>query len=238
MNWQTNGFDDWETLSRGAAEEMAKLAAAVSARGRFDWVLSGGHTPRRMYEILSTDYREKIDWNRTHLFWSDERYVPPDDPLSNFRMAQQALIVPLAIPEANVHPMPTYFEDPGDAARAYEKVLRAHWGAEDPAFDLCMLGIGLEGHTASLFPGSPALEEKQRWVVPVRVAATPPLRLTFTFPALDASREVFFLVSGAEKREIVRKLLALPPGEASCYPAAQVRPRGRTVLFLDRPAQP
>lgn len=238
MNWQTSVWEDREALSRGVAAEVENAAAAaIAARGRFDLTLAGGRTPRRLYEILSSEFREKIDWGRTHLFWGDERYVAQDDVLSNYRMIHQALIVPLGIPERNVHPMPTYLADPDEAADVYEQALRSHFGADGPQFDLVLLGIGSEGHTASLFPASPALEEKQRWVLPVQVAAKPPLRLTLTLGAINAARDVFFLVSGEDKREIVQKLLNLPPEETSAYPAARIHPQNRVVLFLDRAAR-
>jgi 6-phosphogluconolactonase len=238
MNWETSVWEDREALSRAAAAELAQVAAsAIEARGRFDLALAGGSTPRRLYEILASEYRDRIDWSRTHLFWGDERFVPESDPLSNFRMARKALIDPLGIAAANVHPMPTSFADPDDAARAYEKTLRSHFGGGPPQFDLVLLGMGPEGHTASLFPGSNALEETERWVMPVRVAAEPPLRLTLTLAVLNAAREVFFLVSGPDKGAIVRKLLSLSPEETGPYPAARVRPQGRVVLFLDRAAQ-
>jgi 6-phosphogluconolactonase len=237
MSRQTSVWEDREALSRAAAAELAQVAAkAIDARGRFDLALAGGSTPRRLYEILAADYRDRIDWDRTHLFWGDERYVPDSDPLSNCRMARKALIHPLGVTPANVHPMPTSFADPEQAARAYEQTLRAHFGDEMPRFDLVLLGLGPEGHTASLFPGSSALEEEKRWVMPVRVAAEPPLRLTLTLAVLNAAREVFFLVSGPDKCAIVRKILSLSPEETSPFPAARVRPHGRAIWFLDRAA--
>lgn len=239
MNWETSVWEDREALSRTVAAETAEVAAkAIAGHGRFDLALAGGRTPRRLYEILSTEYRERIDWNRTHLFWGDERYVGQDDALSNYRMARQSLLIPLGIPEGNVHPMPTYFAEPDEAARAYEQTLRSHFGAEGPQFDLVLLGIGPEGHTASLFPDSPALEEEERWVLAVHVPAKPALRLTLTLGALNAAQDVFFLVSGADKRPIVQKLLGLGGEESPSCPAARVRPRGRAVLFLDRAAHP
>jgi len=238
MSRQTSVWEDREALSRAAAAELAQVAAnAIQARGRFDLALAGGSTPRRLYEILAADYRDQIDWDRTHLFWGDERYVPDSDPLSNCRMARKALIHPLGIAPANVHPMPTSFADPEQAARAYEQTLRAHFGDQMPRFDLVLLGLGPEGHTASLFPGSSALEEEKRWVMPVRVAAEPPLRLTLTLAVLNAAREVFFLVSGPDKCAIVRKILSLSPEETSPFPAARVRSHGRVIWFLDRAAQ-
>jgi 6-phosphogluconolactonase len=237
MNWLTSVWEDREALSRAAAAELADVAVkAIDARGRFDLALAGGHTPRRLYEILASEYRKRINWRLTHLFWGDERYVSDSDPLSNCRMARKALIGPLGIAPENVHPMPTFFADPEQAALAYEQTLRVHFGGE-PQFDLVLLGMGPEGHTASLFPGSAALDEKTRWVVPVRVAAEPPLRLTLTLPVLNAAREVFFLVSGPDKGAIVRKILSLAPEEIAPYPAARVNPQGRVILFLDRAAQ-
>ncbi len=224
-------------MSRAAAEEVAKrAAAAIESHGRFDLVLAGGHTPRRLYEILAADYRQRVDWSKTHLFWGDERYVAQNDPSSNYRMARETLVDPLRLRPGNVHAMPTSSADPDAAARAYEETLRGHFGADGPGFDLVLLGIGPEGHTASLFPSSAALEEKTRWVVSVRAPAVPPLRLTLTLVALNAARDVFFLVSGGDKRAIVRKLRGLKPGEAGGYPAARIAPRGEAVLFLDRAA--
>ncbi|MDE3136777.1 MAG: 6-phosphogluconolactonase [Acidobacteriota bacterium] len=234
----TSVWEDREALSRAAAAELADAAAkAIEARGRFDLALAGGSTPRRLYEILASEYYRRIGWARTHLFWSDERYVPESDPLSNSRMARKALLDPLGITPENVHAMPTFFPDPEQAALAYEQTLRTHFGGGIPRFDLILLGMGPEGHTASLFPGSAALEEKMRWVLPVRVAAEPPLRLTLTLPVLNAAREVFFLVSGPDKAAIVRKILSLSPDEVAPYPAARVNPEGRVILFLDRAAQ-
>jgi 6-phosphogluconolactonase len=237
MNAQTSVWADAEALSRAAAEEVAKRAAvAVENHGRFDLVLAGGHTPRRLYEILAADYRQRVDWSKTHLFWGDERYVAPNDPSSNFRMARESLIEPLGLSPENAHAMPTALADPDAAARAYEETLRAHFGAQSPAFDLILLGIGPEGHTASLFPGSSALDEKKRWVLSVRAPAVPPVRLTLTLVALNAALDVFFLVAGPDKRSIVGKLRGLKPGETNDFPAARIAPRGETVLFLDRAA--
>lgn len=237
MKWETSVWEDREALSCAAAAELAQVAErAIEQRGRFDLALAGGNTPRRLYEILASEYRDRIDWGRTHLFWGDERYVPYSDPMSNWGMARKALVGPLGIAPANVHPMPTSFADPDEAARAYERTLREHFGGEMPRFDLVLLGMGPEGHTASLFPGSAALEEAERWVMPVRVAAEPPLRLTLTLAVLNAAQEVFFLVAGPDKCAIVRKLLSLVPGERAPYPAARVRPLGRVILFVDRAA--
>jgi 6-phosphogluconolactonase len=239
MNWQTIVSKDLEEMSWTAARELAQIAgAAVEGKGRFDLALSGGHTPRGLYEILASDFRQRIDWKRTHLFWSDERYVAWENPQSNYRMAREALIGPLDLPPENDHPMPTAFTDPEAAARSYEQTLREHFGAEGPQFDLLLLGVGPEGHTASLFPHSPALAETKRWVVAVRAPADPPLRLTLTLPAINTGKEVHFLVSGEDKREIVSKLLSLGEYGSPEFPASLVRPQGRVVLLLDRAAEP
>ena len=231
-------FPGWAALSRAVSEEAVRLAtAAVARKQRFDLVLSGGQTPRRVYELWASEYRDRFPWAQVHLFWGDERYVSHDDHKSNYRMVREALLDPLGLPAANVHPMPTNLPRPEDAARAYEATLRAHFAPDGPDFDLVLLGVGPEGHTASLFPGSPALEERQHWVVAVRVPAEPPVRLTLTVPALNRARHVFFLVSGADKREIVETLLGKPASGSKDYPAALIRPAGKLVWFLDQAAR-
>ena len=239
MNWQTCVGENREELSQAASKQLAQIAqAALESRGRFDLALAGGHTPKRLYEILASEYRDRIDWKRTHLFWGDERYVSADDPLSNYRMAREALVGPLGLTPENVHPMPTSFVEPDDAARAYEKLLREHFGPEGPQFDLVLLGIGPEGHTASLFPNSPSLNEKQRLVLAVRVAAQPPLRLTLTLPVINAAGRVFFLASGADKKPILSKIFSLGPGGSPEFPASLIHARDGVTLFLDRAATP
>ena len=239
MSWQASVGENIEELSRAAATQLAQIAqTALESRGRFDLALSGGHTPKRLYEILASEYRERIDWKRVHLFWGDERYVRADDPLSNYLMAREALIEPLGLPPENVHPMPTSFPEPDDAAGAYEKLLRQHFGAKGSRFDLVLLGIGPEGHTASLFPNSTALNEKRRLVLAVHVAAQPPLRLTLTLPAINAAGQVFFLASGADKKAILGKILSLGPEGSAEYPASLIQAQDGVTLFLDRPAQP
>ncbi len=197
--------------------------------------LSGGHTPESMYRLWHTEFRAAFPWEKIEWFWGDERYVPQDDPQSNFRMTYLSLLAAAPIPPARIHPMPTGFPEPRDAASAYEQTLRSLLPHSGPAFDVLFLGLGGEGHTASLFPGSPALAEEERWVVSTRVPAEPPLRLTLTLPLLNRSRNVFFLVEGAPKRTILQAMQA-DVGAAARYPAAMVRPVGRTVWFLDSAA--
>jgi 6-phosphogluconolactonase len=239
MKMESRVFPDIDALSRGALEELLRVMQdAVKQRGRFAIALAGGHTPAKLYTLWAhaESYGVPTPWDRVHLWWGDERYVPQDDPLSNYRMTRETLIGNVAIPAGNVHPVPTTLPTPEKSAEAYDAELRGFFKSEAPAFDLQLLGLGVEGHTASLFPGSPALEEKQRWVLPVEAPAKPPRRLTLTPVVLNAARNTFFLVAGADKREILAALRAEPDTKASQYPAARIRPAGRTLWFLDQAA--
>ena len=240
MILDTRVFPDIDALSRAALEELLRdLRDAVALRGRGAIALSGGHTPAKMYALWAATekYRSEPDWNRLHFFWGDERYVPQDDPLSNYRMTREALLSHVPIPAANVHAAPTGLPTPQQAAEAYDGELRKFFGSAAPKFDVTLLGLGPEGHTASLFPGSPALEEKQSWVTAVQVAAVPPNRLTFTLPVLNSSRNTYFLVAGKDKREILAALRAEPDSRPSQYPAGRIRPAdGRVLWFLDQAA--
>jgi 6-phosphogluconolactonase len=240
MKLDTRILPDIDALSRAALEELlSDLKNAIKQRGRGAIALSGGHTPEKMYSLWAATekYRSETDWNRVHLFWGDERYVPQDDPLSNYRMTRLSLLEHVPIPAANVHAVPTNLATPELAAEAYDQELRKFFGSSAPAFDVTLLGLGPEGHTASLFPDSPALEEKTRWVVPVHAAATPPNRLTFTLPVLNSSRNTYFLVAGEGKRPILAALHAEPDSRPSAYPAGRIRPAdGRVLWFLDQAA--
>jgi 6-phosphogluconolactonase len=219
-------------------ETFPIIQEAVTKRGRFAIALSGGHTPGKMYSLWAQteQYRNKTPWDRVHLFWSDERCVPADDPRSNYRMARETLISQVPIPAENVHPMPTNLSSPEECARAYETELLKFFGSEPPAFDVQLLGIGDEGHTASLFPGSPALGEKVRWVAAVRVAAEPPQRITLTPVVLNQGRNTFFLVAGEGKRAILSAIRDEPASQPSQYPAARIHPAREPVWFLDQAA--
>ena len=236
MKMEEKVFPDLDALSRAALEELLRISRdAIAARGRFSVALSGGHTPEKLHTLWANAERFGLHtpWDRVHLFWGDDRYVPHDDPLSNYRMARETLIDHVPIPAANVHPMLADYPEPQRAAESYESELRKFFGAEPPAFDLQLMGLGPEGHTASLFPGSQALEEKKRWVLAVEAPATPPRRLTLTPPVLNSGRNTFFLVSGHDKREIMAALRAEKNPETSQYPAARLRPAGRVLWFLD-----
>lgn len=210
-------FPDLEQLSRAAAERIVAMGrGAIAAHGRFDWLLAGGRTPTRTYEILARDFRQGPEfWSRTHFFWGDERYVAPDHPESNYRLAKETLLDWLDVVPENVHRVPTELEDSAQAAAQYEGIL-----PERP--DLVLLGLGEDGHTASLFPGSPAIEETVRRVVPVVGPKPPPQRITITPPVLRAARHVLVLAVGADKAEAMRRTLA-PQGDALQTPARLVR---------------
>jgi len=211
---------------------------AVARRGRCSLLLSGGSTPRASYELLATRYRKLVPWLDVHLFWGDERFVPASDPRSNYRMAREAFVEWVPVPPANVHPIPTGLPSADAAALGYEDTLRAHFPGDGPAFDLVLLGLGEDAHTASVFPGSPALAEPKRWVMAVTAPVEPTLRVTLTMRALTAAAELFVLVSGAEKAEALRRALdpASPPAQ---YPAAALQAAvGRVVWWADRAAAP
>jgi 6-phosphogluconolactonase len=228
-------FENAEVLAQTVAEWLCGLAEAGG--GRFSVCLSGGSTPRRMYERLATQaIASRFPWPRVHWFWGDERFVPHDDPASNYRMAREALLSRVPVPGGNIHPIPTEGVSPEQAAEMYEATLQRYHGSnilapDRPLFDVTLLGIGDNGHTASLFPGQPALRETQRWAVATIGGKSEP-RITLTYPALDSSREVAFLATGAEKRDMVARARA---GDRE-IPAGMVRPAGRLHWFLDRAA--
>jgi len=227
-------------LARAAAALFAARAAgAVSARGRFTAALSGGRTPEALYTLLATaPFATKIPWDRVHLFWGDERCVPPDNRESNYRLARERLLDHVPVPPANVHRIRGEM-DPVEAAVLYEGLLHAFFGQRGelcPAFDVVLLGLGEDGHTASLFPGSPAIRESLRRVSAQYVDAQKGWRITLTPPAINAARVVAFLVSGKGKADAVRDVLEGPfrPGT---LPAQAIRPsRGELRWMLDRAA--
>jgi 6-phosphogluconolactonase len=227
-----------EELFRVVAEDSLALAQqAVAERGRFSISLAGGSTPAALYALWASDYRERMPWDRTFIVFGDERYVPADDPSSNYHMARETLLDHVAIPPGQIFPMRTDYSKPEDAARGYEQTLRGFFESQAPVLDLLLLGLGQEGHTASLFPDSPALQEKERWVAAPVVPAKPSQRLTLTLPILNQVRAAFFLVAGAAKREIVQAIRNEPDQETSQYPAARIRPAaGRVVWYLDQAA--
>jgi len=236
MKMDERVYSTLDGLSRAALDELLHiLKDSIEQRDRFAIALSGGHTPAKLYSLWAeVDNKvHKTPWEKVHLFWGDERYVPKDDPLSNYRMTRETLISHVPIPEANVHSLRTDLPTPQEAAQHYEAELRKFFGSEPPAFDLQLLGLGGEGHTASLFPDSPALEEKRRWVVAVETPVNPSRRITFTPRVLNCGRNTFFLVAGADKREIVAALRSEREPAQSKYPAARINPAGPVLWFLD-----
>jgi len=226
---------DPEALSRRVADWLLEMATTKD--GAFAIALSGGSTPRRLYQLLAeSPYCDKFPWSRTHWFWGDERFVSHDDALSNYRMVREALLSRAPIPTMNIHPIPTEGTTPDDAACAYERELKFFYGAErlDPArplFDVTLLGLGPEGHTASLFPDTAVLAERDRWVAAV-VGVKAEARITLTYPALESSRNAAFLVAGEAKRATLDRLRR---GDDS-LPAARVHPTGTLWIFGDAAA--
>jgi 6-phosphogluconolactonase len=226
---------DPDALAHRVADWL--LTTANAKRGSFAVALSGGSTPRLLYQLLAEPpYRAAFPWLRSHWFWGDERLVPHEDPESNYRMAREALLSQAPIPETNIHPIPTEGMSPEPAASVYERELKSFYGAEhlDPArplFDVTLLGLGPDGHTASLFPDTAVLAERDRWVAAV-LDAKSKARVTLTYPVLESSRHVAFLVAGAEKRAIFSRLRRGDHG----LPAARLQPAAEVTWFLDRAA--
>jgi 6-phosphogluconolactonase len=227
-------FADPRALARHVAEWMT--AAALAAKDSFRVSLSGGSTPKTLYELLaSAEFSRRFPWQRVSWYWGDERFVPHDHPESNYRMTREAMLAKVPIPAGNIHPVP---DDgiPDDAARRYERTLQQAYGSATfdpsrPLFDITLLGLGADGHTASLLPEEPVLEERKRWVVAVS-HGRPEIRVTMTYPAIESSRNVAFLVTGREKVAILRAIRA----GGSQVPAARVRPVGELFWFVDKAA--
>ena len=227
---------DPAALAIAAAERL--LARIDANRGRAAICLTGGSSPQQLYRLLATDpYRGRIPWDRVHWFIGDERFVTPNDPLNNMAMAREIFLDRCA-PAANVHPIPTETADPDVSANRYASELRSFYGADEldsarPLFDVVLMGVGPDGHTASLFPDDPAVEETRRWVVGVPKAHVEPFvpRVTLTLPALGSCREMLFEVAGSQKRAILTRLFT-----DENLPANRARSTGETVLLADQAA--
>ena len=228
----------------------AALLARTAARRLIDRIrhgnraavcLTGGSSPLGLYRLLAEDpLRSEVPWTRVHWFMGDDRFVPESDPLSNMGAARRAFLDRISVPPQNIHPIPTMATDPGDAAHRYQNELKRFYGADRldssrPLFDVVLMGLGPDGHTASLFANSPALEEKQRWVVGIAKAGMEPFvpRVTLTFPALASTREMLFLVDSADKRQIVARVFA---GED--LPAHRAYAQGDLIWLVVRAAAP
>ncbi len=233
---------DREALSRAAADEwMARARASVRGKGLFTVVLSGGSTPKELYGLLASDpsYRTGLPWDRIHIFWGDERHVLPDHPDSNYRMAREALLSKVPIPPENIHAMRGEVRDARQAALEYEEGLRDFFRlrvGEFPRFDFVLLGMGPDGHTASLFPGTEALRERSRLSVANWVGKLQTYRITLTVPVFNHAAFLLFLVSGEEKAETLKTVLEERKREDP-FPAQLIRPvHGRLLWLVDRAA--
>lgn len=247
--------EDPEALAAAAATEFIRLAAAaIRERGVVRVALAGGGTPRAAYERIATAWRDApggpLAWERVHLFWGDERMVPADDPRSNYGMARAALIELVPVPDANIHPIPADAADPAGAAARYEATLREAFaeegGAATPRFDLVILGVGADGHTASLFPGDPALLERSHLVVATLHPETAKPRVTLTLAVLNHAAATIVLAAGRDKSEVLRRAVRgadRPAGGGGdgqdLLPIERLRPTAGSLLFLvDEDAAP
>ena len=226
-----------EAISRSVAEAIVELISeTLLKREYFSIALAGGSTPKLLYSLLATEYASQISWDRILVFWGDERYVPHDDEKSNYRMAKEVLLDRVPLPASHVFPIPTHITNPKDSATAYAAELKQKLALSIGRFDLILLGMGDDGHTASLFPGSPALKEEQRAVVAAPAPVEPKQRITLTYPILNQARNVYFLVAGESKGPGLRCVLGKPSEVTEC-PSSGVKPvDGRLVWWVDEAA--
>jgi 6-phosphogluconolactonase len=232
LNRKVQIFPDLEALSHRAAEIFTEETEnAIAQRGEFITAISGGSTPLRLYSLLGTEYAGLVDWQNTHIFWADERCVPREDEKSNFRHAHDLWLSKVDLPERNIHRIRGE-EDPAQEAVRYEQEMRNILSTEGyPEFDLVLLGMGEEGHTASLFPGAQSLNETKRLSIPVYVEQIKSWRITLTLPVLNNARKVIVLVSGSAKAPVLADILTNTDKRAS-YPAGLIKPVAGTVTWL------
>ncbi len=246
MEPEIRHFATMEQLNQAVAVNLLAFShECVRDYGLFSVALAGGNTPLGLYELLSTpQVTKKFPLFNTHFFWGDERFVPHDDPMSNVFTVKDTLLSLPELPLENIHPIQTQNITPEESATAYEAELKAYFSQSeldldiqnpnDPLFDVILLGVGADGHTASLFPGTDTLNEQTRWVAPASAPenVVPRQRVTLTLPIINRSRHVYFIVSGKSKSAIVSKILDTPEGTVGVYPAAQVRAQDRIIWFL------
>lgn len=225
-------YRDLEEVSQNAARILIEAAqSAVNKRGGFSLVLSGGNTPRRLFEMLAeSPYREQLPWGKTHVFWGDERCVPAEDERNNAYMARRILLSRVPIPEEHIYPIASTLP-PIKAAEKYQNTLNEYFSGRPPIFDFILLGLGENGHTASLFPGTPVLDEKRSWVSEVYVPNLQMWRVTLTAPILNQARKIVFLVSGAGKAWVLNQVLN-GPGNPKQLPAQLIKPQDGELLWL------
>jgi len=232
-------FQDLEATSCKAAELIVRLSAqSIEKKGTFVLALSGGVTPRRLYELLATEkYRHLCDWKNIHVFWVDERFVPHTHEESNFRFINETLLLPASVPGTNIHPVHTNVLSASDSAALYEEEIKNFFhplSSDLPVFDCILLGIGEDGHTASLFPGNSVLHEQERFAVPANDTHHTHPRITLSLPLLNQAENIVFLVSGKRKASIVRKIVRK---EDPSLPASMINPaHDNLYFFLDRDA--
>jgi 6-phosphogluconolactonase len=225
-------FSDPQVLSLAAAELFVEQARMCLPKGRFSVALAGGETPRTTYEMLArSPFMDQVPWNIVHFFWGDERWVPPSDPQSNERMARQALLDHVPVPDDQIHPIYQAHTGPEDAAWSYDSYLRQFFAGEPHLFDLVFLGLGQNGHTASLFPHTPVLQEQTRWVGQVFLPDQNMYRITLTPGAINRAGMVAFLVSGANKAEILHQVLE-ESYQPEQWPAQLIQPRNAEITWL------
>jgi 6-phosphogluconolactonase len=233
-------FQDEASLHAAAAQRICTRAAdAVRQRGRFTLVLAGGSTPRGVYSLLAGEYRQQFPWTKTHFFWGDERHVPPDHPDSNYRMAWDAMLSRVPVPAENIQRIRAERSDPEQSAREYSSDILKFFGSGSgdlPSFDLALLGLGPDGHTASLFPDTAALGETKNLVVANWVEKFKSYRITMTLPLLNQAREIMFLVQGADKAPALRDAL-IGGGQPQRLPAQLIHPQsGKLTWLVDQQA--
>ena len=219
-----------ELSSAAAAAVVRVMKDAIQLRGHCAIVLSGGSTPKTLYHLLATTHRNDVNWARVHLFWGDERWVPATDPRSNTRMAREALIDHVHCPPEHVHPIPVDASSPDVAAREYARMLHTFFHAADARPDLVLLGMGSDGHTASLFPRSPALDEQRRWAVASLAPVEPRERVTLTIPLINRAMNVFLLVAGHDKQSAFEEAISGHADPHRC-PVALVRPANGALTW-------
>jgi 6-phosphogluconolactonase len=234
-------YPDADALAKAAGVEVLRIAQeSIAARGVFSFALSGGSTPKKLYSLLATDPAfVAFPWDKTQLFFGDERHVPPTDKDSNYRMTSESLLSSGKVPSTSIHRVPAEIPDAGAVAAEYETDLRAFFKGDQlangfPRFDVVLLGMGPDGHTASLFPGSKGLEDNARWVIANWVEKFKTDRITFTFPVINAARHVLLLIAGADKTDMLHEVLIDKKGT---YPVERVQPvDGAKVWMLDQAA--
>jgi 6-phosphogluconolactonase len=226
-------FADKESFIKGSAEFIADIGArAIADRGRFTLALSGGSTPKPIYTRLATpEYRDRLDWSRTHIFFGDERCVPPDDSRSNYRMVREAWFEPANLPAGNIYRIRGEDDQAVEALRYEQEIARLYRTRTFPPFDLILLGMGDNGHTASLFPGTASLRETVRWVVPQYVEVMQTWRVTFTAPLINAARHVAFMAEGAAKAQMLWNVLK-GPFQPDVLPSQLIQPSNGELHWL------